>query len=199
MLKKILTLASCIFLFLSASSQDFERISCKEMESNAFKVNYRASGVGKEYDLKYHRLEWHIDPNIRQISGTVTSYFVVTQNNLSQIRFDFHNSLVVDFITYHGTNLTYTEAANVLTIDLPAPLSLSAFDSLSITYHGIPPQTGFGSFVKQTHSGTPIIWTLSEPYGGKDWWPNKEDLSDKIDSIDVIVTTPSQYRVASNG
>ena len=45
----------------------------------------------------------------------------------------------------------------------------------------------------------PVIWSLSEPYGAKDWWPCKSTLDDKIDSIDMFVTTPSQFRVASNG
>jgi len=45
----------------------------------------------------------------------------------------------------------------------------------------------------------PVLWTLSEPYGAKEWWPCKQSLVDKIDSIDVIVTTPKSYRTASNG
>jgi aminopeptidase N len=32
-----------------------------------------------------------------------------------------------------------------------------------------------------------------------EWWPCKQSLADKIDSIDVIVTTPEIYRTASNG
>jgi len=56
-----------------------------------------------------------------------------------------------------------------------------------------------GSFVASTHNTDPIIWTLSEPYGAKDWWPCKESLADKIDSIDVYITCPQQYKAASNG
>jgi aminopeptidase N len=43
------------------------------------------------------------------------------------------------------------------------------------------------------------LWTLSEPYGARDWWPCKQDLNDKIDSIDVYITAPSQYISVSNG
>ena len=32
------------------------------------------------------------------------------------------------------------------------------------------------------HGGTPIIYTLSEPFGASDWWPCKQDLKDKVDS-----------------
>jgi aminopeptidase N len=32
-----------------------------------------------------------------------------------------------------------------------------------------------------------------------EWWPCKQDLYDKIDSVDIIVTTPQKYRVGSQG
>jgi len=63
----------------------------------------------------------------------------------------------------------------------------------------MPPNDGFGSFVTSQHSGTPILWTLSEPYGSRDWWPCRNGLDDKADSIDIIITNPSQYTAASNG
>lgn len=44
-----------------------------------------------------------------------------------------------------------------------------------------------------------VLWTLSEPYGARDWWPTKQTLNDKIDSCDIFVTTPSGYKVGSNG
>jgi aminopeptidase N len=43
------------------------------------------------------------------------------------------------------------------------------------------------------------MWTLSEPYGARDWWPCKNGLDDKADSIDVFITHPGTYRAASNG
>ena len=43
------------------------------------------------------------------------------------------------------------------------------------------------------------MWTLSQPYGARDWWPCKQTLSDKIDSLDVYVTCPAAYRSAGNG
>ncbi|NNL79621.1 MAG: T9SS type A sorting domain-containing protein, partial [Flavobacteriaceae bacterium] len=78
-------------------------------------------------------------------------------------------------------------------------------DSLTVRYSGSPMSAGFGSFEQTTHNGDPIIWTLSEPYGAKSWWPCKQDLIDKVDSIDVFITTPQfnptseEYFAVSNG
>jgi len=66
-------------------------------------------------------------------------------------------------------------------------------------YRGVPGSSGFGSFAFSTHGGVPWIWSLSEPYGSKDWWPCKDHPLDKADSVDVIITCDSTWKVGSNG
>ncbi|MFH1298152.1 MAG: M1 family aminopeptidase, partial [Bacteroidota bacterium] len=61
------------------------------------------------------------------------------------------------------------------------------------------PASGFGSFITGEHNGIPVLWTLSEPFGASDWWPCKNDLTDKADSVDILITAPAAYRSASNG
>ncbi|MGD0037840.1 MAG: M1 family aminopeptidase, partial [Bacteroidota bacterium] len=58
---------------------------------------------------------------------------------------------------------------------------------------------GFGSFVFDSHSGVPWVHSLSEPYGAKDWWPCKNDPSDKADSADIIITCDSNLKAGSEG
>jgi aminopeptidase N len=136
---------------------------------------------------------------VHWIAGTVTSRFVTTQP-LNSLRFDLRSELTVQQVLYHGQPIGFEHHPDhVLEIALPGELPAGALDSVRIAYSGAPPTTGFGSFVTSTHAGVPALWTLSQPYGAKDWWPCKEDLNDKIDSIDVLVTTPSAYRAAGNG
>ncbi|MCT7423531.1 hypothetical protein N4A85_25685, partial [Escherichia coli] len=73
------------------------------------------------------------------------------------------------------------------------------YDSISITYHGMPHATGFESFRIGNHPLGKCLWTFSEPYGAKDWWPCKQDLTDKTDSLDLYISTPKKYRAAGNG
>ena len=82
---------------------------------------------------------------------------------------------------------------------MPSPQTSGTSATIEISYSGVPPTNGFNSFVKSTHNGSPIIWTLSEPFGARDWWPCKQDLNDKINNIDVYITNPSQYTAVSNG
>ncbi len=156
------------------------------------------SGPGRGYDLTYHRFVLDLDPSVRAIAGSVTHHFTALED-LSSITFDLSGTLAVSGIAHDGGGVTWEQQGNELNVQLPTELLEGERDSLTINYAGVPPNTGFGSFVQSQHNGAPILWTLSEPYGAKDWWPCKQDLGDKADSVSVVVTVPTGQRVASNG
>lgn len=151
------------------------------------------------YDLTYQRMEWNINPHVRYIKGAVTSYVKSLEPELSEIEFDLDSIMHVDSIKQNNQIINFSRIANKLIIPLLSPLSLYQLDSITIYYQGEPKESGFGTFSKTMHDNVPNIWTLSEPYGAMEWWPCKQSLSDKIDSIDIVVTTPWPFRTASNG
>lgn len=162
--------------------------------------DFKTSSYTQNYDLKYYRFQWYIDPAVYMISGTATAYFEIGDVDINQISFDFTNKLTVDSVIWHGEKLAYSQPESYrLDIFFPESIKSGSIDSLSIAYHGEPLSGGFGSFIKGEHSGVPIIWTLSEPFGSQDWWPCKNGLDDKIDSIDIYLTTPAQYLGVGNG
>ncbi len=172
-----------------------------ERTNAAKKISFKANPNTTNYDLKYHRLEWTVNPTEDKIEGTVTSYFVANEN-LNSIVFDLADNMIVSKVSQRGNDLNFSQNTNdELTINLPTMQNKGVLDSLTITYGGNPVSSGFGSFETSVHGAlrTPVLWTLSEPYGAKGWWPCKQDLIDKIDSIDVIIKHPSAYRAASNG
>ena len=158
----------------------------------------KSAGAEDNTNVIYQRLELNVDPAYDSISGEVTTYFI-PNTGITFLEFDLSDTLSVDSIVYHHQLISYTHGGDIIHINLPATITAGTHDSVSIYYQGKPGSNGFGSFVQSNHLGTPIIWTLSEPYGAKDWWPCKQNLYDKIDSLDVIVTTPDVYRAASNG
>lgn len=95
--------------------------------------------------------------------------------------------------------LFFQHTNDALHIQLGFELAAGEVDSVQIWYHGVPAQTGFGSFIHTSHLGVPVIWTLSEPYGARDWWPCKNDLTDKADTLEVLLHVPDIYRGVSNG
>jgi len=100
---------------------------------------------------------------------------------------------------YEGTNkISFTHASGQITAELTTAMSLGERRGIRIYYRGLPTPTGFGSFGYAT-SGAPFIWTLSEPYGAKDWWPCKNSPDDKADSADINITTTAGLKAVSNG
>ncbi len=157
-----------------------------------------ATSASNNFDIKYYRCEWTVDPSLPYISGNVTSYFIIT-NATDNISFDLMDDLTVDSVKQRNAPISFNHANNTVTIDFGSVKNEGVLDSITIFYQGVPPSNGFGSFVVSTHAGVPVMWTLSEPYGSRDWWPCKNGLDDKTDSIDIFITNPSQYTAASNG
>ena len=120
---------------------------------------------------------------------------------MQEFKLELSDSLVTDSVQMSGNHIAFTHSGNILTANFGQYLSAAQLDSISIYYHGVPPSSGFGSFAAETHgpNNIPVLWTLSQPYGAKDWWPAKQDLNDKIDSVDIYVIAPSTYKSASNG
>tara|TARA_R110002050_G_scaffold149463_1_gene276083 strand:+ start:131069 stop:132952 length:1884 start_codon:yes stop_codon:yes gene_type:complete len=179
---------------VGGNNQELQEIA--DSEKWKFKKNvFLERPASATFDVTYYKLTLTINPDTFFIAGSVTVFFVPNQK-LNEITFDLNSVLTVDSVTYQGGNTPFTHADNV--IGVPVVLLPNSLDSVTIFYHGQPPANG-SSFVKSSHNGSPIIWTLSEPYGASDWWPHKESLTDKADSLDMLVTAPVGNKIAGNG
>ncbi|WP_179349823.1 M1 family aminopeptidase [Winogradskyella pacifica] len=203
----------CLILVLAMqiNAQDYNETlnAIRSAEANTAlrqMMNAQNANTGN-YDVKYHRLELNIDPSVAAISGDVTTYFEAKEA-LTEITFDLSDNMMVSQVLQRGNSLNYIQNSDdELVITLPATQAQGVLDSLTISYAGNPVSSGFGSFEQTTHGADndPVIWTLSEPYGAKGWWPCKQDLIDKIENIDVYITTPvlnplnKTYVAVSNG
>ena len=193
-------------IFVQNYAQKNEEAERKSMISNELMryskmIDYNVNPNTLNYDLRYQRLELQLDPAQQYVSGTVTSHFIPNQN-MASIYFDLSNTLTVSEVKYHGSNLPFTQlSTKEVKIDFPAGIPAATLDSLSIKYSGAPDTGGSAgdAFTISTQSGVPALYTLSEPYGAQEWFPTKQSLNDKIEKVDLMINTPSQYNVASNG
>ncbi len=207
-MRSLLRLFVVLFCF-QLQAQDYEKmleeVQIAEAKAALNQIMHRANLNTGNYDLKYHRLELDVDPSVNFISGAITSYFVAKEA-MTEITFDLASNMTVTDVDQRGTSLAFSQNSNdELVVTLPVTQNMGVLDSLTVSYSGSPVSVGFASFVQETHNGDPTIWTLSEPYGAKSWWPCKQDLIDKIDSIDVVITSPQfnpsneEYIAVSNG
>ena len=185
--------------FSQSGISEFDRMVEAEMKSASSFQNLRVNPNTLNYDVTHHDLRFTINPDTTTpfISGVVSTTFRAL-SNMTTVTFDMATALAVSSVTMNGTGLTFTQSNYELNINLPTTLSTGTTATVIITYAGSPPQAE-AAFTRSTHAGTPVIYTLSEPFGARDWWPCKQDLNDKIDSFNIYITCPSAYIGVSNG
>lgn len=198
-------LAALLFFTTPASAQqnppvDYTAVAGYEKAAQQRASQFtqgRFSIASNNFDVHFYSCRWQVDPAVRYIRGSVTAHFTTTVATVS-LTFDLQAALTVDSIRYHNQATGFEHTSDALVIQLPQTLAKQQ-DSVTIFYQGIPVNDGLGSFVTASQSGTPVMWTLSEPYGAKDWWPCKNASTDKADSIDIRITYPARYHSSSNG
>lgn len=180
-----------LFSILSFS-QNFKTEAISEAEAKAATGLFTTARNlnTRNYDIQYARLELDVNPTQAFISGKVTSHFEAKED-MNNITFELVNNMTVSQVLQRGVSLSFIQNNDdEVVITLPQTQNQGVLDSLSITYSGNPISSGFGSYEVNTHNGRPIMWTLSEPFGAKAWWPCKQDLNDKIDLMDIYITSP---------
>ena len=107
-----------LFIVLSIAShaqEGLDEIIEAEMKSAKHAFNLQEKSLTSEftnnYDLKYHRLSWTIDPSELFIEGSVTSYFIPVGEDLSEIYFDLASGFTIDSVIFQ-------EAAQTSCLDI---------------------------------------------------------------------------------
>ncbi|MBX2930973.1 MAG: T9SS type A sorting domain-containing protein [Chitinophagaceae bacterium] len=180
--------------------KDFLDIAAIEQKAYASRINTnQTSQASDNFSIYYSRFVWKVNPAIRFIEGIATIYFTsLTTNN--NIVLDLSNQLIVDSILFRHQSINFQQQSNnALAILFNTTINTLQKDSVTIYYKGVPSTSGFNSFVQTTHNNIPVIWTLSEPYGSQDWFPCRNGLDNKIDSIDIFIIHPSMYKATANG
>lgn len=154
----------------------------------------------EDFDVTYYNLDLQLFPLTKTLSGSVTVVARIRSSSLTSLKLDLAQSMTVQSVAVEGTYVTFTHGSGLLAFPLNRLYLSGELVTVTVQYGGAPGGTGFGSFAFQsTTDGRPWIWTLSEPYGARDWWPCKDHPSDKADSVDISVTTDAALTVGSQG
>ena len=80
------------------------------------------TAASNNFDVKYYRCEWEVDPAVYYITGKVTVYFIVTTASTT-ITFDLMNSLTVDSVKQRSTILAKQHSNNSLLVNFPGSVN----------------------------------------------------------------------------
>jgi aminopeptidase N len=162
-------------------------------------ITAKQSVASSWFDVRHYRLQLQLDTSTPLLQGRVRTFGTSKAPSDSQVVFDLTGNMRVDSVWLNGARAAFLQNPVSVKINLDRQYAPGDTFSTDIFYQGLPTATGFGSFVFGSHAGIPWVWSLSEPYGARDWWPCKDDPSDKADSADIIVTCDASLKVGSQG
>ena len=184
------------------SQTEKQVITCSQSKSIQRLLDFQSTITENQekIDISFYGIDLDIDFDQHEISGSVLVKGGVGYSQPDSIELDFSSTMDVDSVKLYGELISYDHENDLLSVLAPQYTPPEGYQfTMEVYYHGIPTTCGFGSFVFDSHAGTEHVWTLSEPYGARCWWPCKDDPSDKADSVDIVVRVPANQIVASNG
>ncbi len=199
MLKTIALIFCALSVFVSQA-----QICKPNMTHNvSTRLLYKKTAASNNFDVIYHHITIEANPSKLNMNGIVFTHFKSEIASLNNVTFDLDDTMQVDSVIHQLQKATFTHTNHTLNIKLNSTVLLGQNDSITIYYHGDPTKSVNRGYFVEKHGRdstlAPIIWTLSQPYGAQDWWPCKNTLNDKIDSLDFTIICPKGNKAACNG
>lgn len=194
--------------FFSQAQSD-SHLHCAHVKSAAFQsaglpqLRINAARGGDLYDIHFYDIELEVSNTTTYVDGNVLIASEVTSAGMDTFWFELKDNMTIDSVYVNGARrLVIDRLNNVVRVPLAQTIPQGEEVRARIWYKGTATQAGFFSGLSTAASttwGVNVSWTLSEPFSAPDWLPCKQDLWDKIDSVNFngIATNPN--KVGSNG
>lgn len=160
-----------------------------------------------DYDIKKLVFDLELTNTSTAVTGNVTTHALTLIPSFGLYAFELDNALTIDSVKINNQlvnsgNIATTGAVRKVTLTTPLPVNTNF--TAQVFYHGQTP-SGNGQFFTgglnhmKLPTGTNIMYSLSDPTFTDDWWPCKQALNDKIDSVTMWITVADSLKAGSNG
>ena len=179
-----------------------QQFRLQEAETKARLMTKAAAGDARKtanmdrYDVTAYGLALALDPAAHNLDGLVEIRATVLADTMVSMELNLMDNMIVAGAVSGGAPAGFTHSGNILRVDLDRTYLAGQEVVVTVDYSGNPEGNYFGW---DSYGGHPLVWSLSEPYGARHWWPCKDLNSDKADSVALDVTVPDDLIVASNG
>lgn len=154
------------------------------------------------FDVTFYDLAVKILPETKSIEGKNFIYFK-TLSNTNTIQIDLFPEHTITNILWNDKKLNYTRNFGAVFIDFNEELKAGSQECIVVEYNGVPRQAPRppwnGGFVWEKVKERHHIGVACEHLGASSWWPVKDHLSDKPDSMRINIMVPEGYQAVSNG
>ena len=148
------------------------------------------------YDVYWYDLDLTFTPQLSRVTGMVRMRGTVVNGPISTVDLDLNSSMTATAVWSHDIPSSYSRTGHVISVSLGHSYATGETLDVRVAYQGIPVAGSFGYSIT---NGRQLIWSLSEPYGARTWWPCKDVPEDKADSVTIRFTVPTGLKTASNG
>jgi aminopeptidase N len=156
------------------------------------------------YDVRSYSLDVRIDPATKSLSGSNKITFK-TIDDFTTMQVDLWSNLPISKITFDdGKEAQFTREMNAVFVQLPEAARKDSVHSITVFYSGTPvvaarPPWEGGVSWEHDDEGNPWVVVTCQETGASIWWPNKEHVSDKPDTVSISITVPPGLDEISNG
>ena len=203
LISAVILLTTC---HLSFSQESESSWSCSAIKNKLAAKATVGSAAEDNYDVKYLKFNLSLTNQSIAVSGDVTTTAMTVAPSFSAYVFELNNALAIDSVLINGITRPVITAGDLRTVNLTSALPVNTMFTAQVFYHGTPFVSGtiFGGIgginnIVSPSWGTKVTFTQSESYHAKEWWPCKQSLHDKIDSVDMWITVPDSMKAGSNG
>lgn len=161
----------------------------------------KASTVTAEesaYDVQYLKFDLKLSAASAYISGNVTTRAKVIASSMTSYVFELSDTMAIDSVKINGSLRPFDTAKGICRVPFAASADSNTVFTAQVYYHGYP-RNAQDVNTPGFHHGEGVTFSSVEPYFADSWWPCKQSLTDKIDSVDIWVTVPVSEKAGSNG
>jgi len=172
----------------------------KQKPSDPLGIN-DVTHVADKYDMSFVHLDLLVSSSSTYVEGSALINAKVLSPTLDTIYLELNQTLTLDSMKLNGDLISPVFEDSELFV-LVEEMQEGDDISLITYYHGASSSTGFFSGISSDYNssyGKTVTWTLSEPFSARDWWPVRQSLDDKIDSIYQDYTCIDTEMVGSIG
>jgi aminopeptidase N len=155
------------------------------------------------FDVFFYNLTVRIDPRKKSIRGKNEIWFKGIHTS-RELQLDLFSNFQIIKIEMDGQPLSYRRDHQALFIRVPEEIKPSKDYMITVEYEGKPgiapnPPWDGGFVWKRDKKLNRWAGVACEQLGASSWWPNKDHLSDRPDSMGINLEVPEKFQAVCNG
>ncbi len=192
---------SFLFLFGKISGQEGEKCDLCSGTKGMMYTALAGNPLMDQYDITFTKLDLKSDNKSTFISGFAEIEAKIIDGPLDTFCISLFDDMQVDSVFINDIQSSFDHSGNEIKAIPSSPVPAGEDINVVIYYQGYAYDNNnyAGGLRNTTISNEALTYTFTQPFGASVWFPCKQVLEDKIDSLHIFISIPSAYKAASNG